>query len=328
MGFNLTSYDRRDTNPGLFDTPDFDGQARLVDYVANILLAECNIFSVGVDYLQEEATSTFAPLVGQYNSGVWVQDEVRLADRWFATAGFRWDDHSSAGQAETYRFTNLIRLKETGTDVHSTIATGFRAPALAESKVTFGFGANPDLRPEQVRGIDVGATQTFCGGKFVLDGTYYRNRFRNLIQFDFPTFRLENIGSARASGVEVTGTWIMECCTTISAGYTLTDTINLETGEELARRPRHKANLVLSHDLLAGNGRVNLYFYYVGDRLDFAGGPTLEDYVLVNLSSSLRLTPCCELFVRMDNVLDQDYHEAGGFGTPGINGFGGVNLVW
>jgi vitamin B12 transporter len=34
------------------------------------------------------------------------------------------------------------------------------------------------------------------------------------------------------------------------------------------------------------------------------------------------------VFGRVENVLDEDYEEAGGFGTPGVSAFGGVKLVF
>ncbi|MCA9163508.1 MAG: TonB-dependent receptor [Planctomycetales bacterium] len=327
VGFNFTDYDRSDTHPQ-FQDPRFMGQAKQFDYVANLTLLENNWLTAGLDYLDEQASSTSVTQRTQNNVGLWVQDAWSLAEIWTATAGVRFDDHSAAGRAQTYRFTNLVQVPDTNLQFHGTIGTGFRAPALAQN---FFPGGNPGLRPERSKGWDIGATHTFSDGRFTLDATYYRNDFTDLIDFDPITFIQRNIASARASGVEVIGTWMMSPRTTVSANYTLTDTRDLQFQEELPRRPQQKASLTVSRTWLDNRARGNLYVFYVGERLDFAsrfGGTVLDDYVLVNLTGNYQLNRHWELFARLDNALNQHYQEAGGFGAPGIAGYGGMNLVW
>lgn len=69
----------------------------------------------------------------------------------------------------------------------------------------------------------------------------------------------------------------------------------------------------------------------VGDRLDLPvryGGTVLDNYLLLNLSGSYQLGPNWELFGRIDNVTNEQYIEALGFGTPGIAGYAGLNVIW
>jgi len=324
FGFNYTNYDRRDTDPGLFGIPRFLGHTRLFDYQANLLLLENNTFTVGADYLDEGARDTFTPTRSQTMASIYFQDQIALADQWFTTVGCRWDEHSEAGPASTYRVTTLYRLPSTQTAFHGTIGTGFRAPALAE----VAFGPPGGLRPERSKGWDVGIEQPI-GERFLVDATYFRNDFTDLIQFDFATFTLANIGSAFSSGVELTGLYQLNACTSLSANYVYNYTYDRDTGLELRRRPRDKASLKINRSLFCGRADVSASVLYFGRRLDSSDGSIyLDDYFLMNVAGSYNLNEHWQLFARVDNVLDQDYEEVWGYGTPGISFYGGARLVW
>ncbi|MCO6458156.1 MAG: TonB-dependent receptor [Pirellulaceae bacterium] len=321
VSLNLTDYARRDTSAFAF-VPAFDGQTRTVNYRADLLLTENNTFSVGTGYLNEDAATDAA--YSQHNAHVFLLDEQQWGERFYLTFGYRWDDWNTAGPAQTYRLTGLLRFDETGTAVRSSLGTGFRAPALAENLFEFG---NPDLRPEQSRGWDVGLEQQLFGDRVLLSGTYFRNDFTDLIVFDFNTFSLQNVGRARTSGVEVVANWQADAKTTLGATYTLTDTLDLDADRPLLRRPRDKASLQIHRRLCCDRALLSGYLLYVGDRLD-TGDAVLDRYLTVNVSGHYELTPTCRLIFRGDNLFDEQYEEVNGFGTPGISGYGGLSLVW
>jgi vitamin B12 transporter len=56
------------------------------------------------------------------------------------------------------------------------------------------------------------------------------------------------------------------------------------------------------------------------------GDVHLPSYALANVAVSYDLTDNFQLFARINNLLDKQYQEVFGFGTPGISGFGGVEL--
>lgn len=324
IGFNLVDYRREDTDPGLFVPPRFQGQSRQVDGQWNFLLTDTNTFTAGVQHYVEDASSTFNPLASQENFGIFLQDQWQLLENLYLGAGVRWDDNSRAGKAETYRANGIYTVLETNTDFHGSIGTGFRAPALAENLFAFG---NPNLRPEQSKGWDVGATQRFFEDQFSIDATYFRNDFEDLIVFDFNTFSLENVGRARASGVELTGDWLVTEATTLYANYTYTDTKDLETGQQLLRRPRDKYSVGFDQYLWARTARLGGRVFFVGDRLD-TGNNVLDQYTIVNVNGSYYFSPQAELFARIDNVFNEKYEEIRGFGVQGIAGYAGLNLLW
>jgi vitamin B12 transporter len=65
----------------------------------------------------------------------------------------------------------------------------------------------------------------------------------------------------------------------------------------------------------------------VGERLD-TGNRILSPYQLFNINGSYYFSDRAELFARIDNVADERYEEIFGFGTVGIAGYAGMNLLW
>lgn len=323
VGFSLNDAFRRDTDaPPIFGVPRFDGQSRQVDWQMQMLLACNNVLVAGVDYYHEDASSSVNPQQGQFNRGYYVEDRIQVGERLFGTLGVRWDKHNQAGDAFTYRATTRYELFETNASLHASLGTGFRAPSLAEKIFV---GGNPALEPEVSKGWDVGLRQQLTDDWWA-DATFFRSDYENLIEFDFNTFTSQNIGLARASGVELASGFLLHDDTNVVIAYTFNDTLDVAFGGTLPRRAQQKGSVTVSRDVLEGLGRLNFYALYVGHRLDFAqrfGGARLDDYWLLNLSATVDLNDCWQFYARLDNLLDEDYEEAGGLDTPGIAGVAG-----
>ena len=323
VGFSLADFDRRDTDPG-FAPSMYLGQTRVFDYQSNLLLTEHNQFTVGASYQHEQASSDQDPLASQFSSAVYLQDQFTLAGRLHTTAGVRWDDYSTAGQANTYRITSVLQVDDNGLVLHGSLGTGFRAPALAENLFAFG---NPDLRPEFSRGWDVGIEKRMAQGTITVDATFFRNDFRDLIVFNpnsslGPFGALENVGSARSAGVELSARWLWSKDTSLSASYTFDDAVDTNSGSQLARRPRDSLLITLDHQFnqqLSGG----LVLMHVGNRNDVA--QQLAGYYKLDLQMAWTLNDRWRLLARIDNLLDQQYEEVFGYGTPGLGGFAGLS---
>ncbi len=330
VSLSLADYDRRDTDDAF--PSEFAGCSLFFDWQTNLQLTCTNLLTVGFDYMDEDASS-FAPTgfpvfaeASQYKSGIYVEDQQQLADRWFTTIGFRWDDWNTAGPADTYRLTSLYRLDETATSFHGTIGTGFRAPSLAENLFPFG---NPNLRPERSRGWDVGATQSLLEGRVVVEATYFRNDITDLILFDLNTFTLENIGQARTHGVEVIGRWSVTDDALITANYTRTDTLDADTNAPLVRRPRDKGSVGISSYFLDRRAYADLTMWMVGPRTDTRDGrQVLGGYAVVNAAGYYNLSDRVQLFGRVDNLFQKRYEQITGFSTGGLLAVAGVRCTW
>ena len=80
---------------------------------------------------------------------------------------------------------------------------------------------------------------------------------------------------------------------------------------------------------------VSLGCIYVGERQDAYYSSTeyvtveeeLPGHVIFNLAASWDVSETVTLFGRVDNLLDKDYEELAGYGTPGLSGYGGVKIT-
>jgi vitamin B12 transporter len=258
----------------------------------------------------------------------YAQHRLQILGRLTLSAGARLDHHKEFGSHATYRGTAAYLLEETDTKLRGTIGTGFKSPSLFQLFSSFG---DPTLKPEESTGWDAGIDQNLLGRRVSASATYFHNDFKNLIDFNSATFRYSNIGRAETHGVELALRVQPIAPLEVRLTYTFTDTEDKSTGEDLPRRARHRAALRADYALTDAL-RVNASLIYTGRRkdLDFSTFPattiTLPDYSLLHLAASYRISEHVELFVRVDNVLDRNYHEVNGFGTPGTAAYGGGSI--
>lgn len=294
----------------------------------------------GLETEQEEGSSElfsdgpFGPFESNFDdrsarsNGYYAQVQLTPGEVFFSTLGVRLDDHSQFGNEVTYRVAPGLNFESSGTRFISSIGTGYKAPSLYQLYSQYG---SEDLEAEESLSIDAGIEQSLLDDKLLLGATYFWNDFDNLITFEPDTFLFRNIAEARSNGIELFSQ--LQVCENMSANlsYTLTDTEDKSTGEDLLRRPRHKfaASLLAKP---AENLRVNLDLTYTGlrDDNDFSSFPAsrheLAGYTLVNLAAYYDLTQKVQLFARVENLLDQEYEQVLGFGTAGLSAFGGFKV--
>lgn len=348
---SLVNNTRRNQNPRdsvhPFESENGRFQSRLlhIDWQNTLFLHKDNALTFGIDHQKEQGESDYTsestwgiyeslfPLKKAATTGFYVQDQIRVSSRFFATAGLRLDEHSQSGRALTYRLAPAYILEKTGTKFKATFGTGFKSPSLYQlyAPGTFlGLIGNDNLRPEQSTGWDAGIEQKLSGETLRLDVTYFFQKYKDLIEFDFVQGFI-NIGRAESRGAEImllarpSADWLL------SGTYTLTEAKNKVTNTALLRRPRHKFTASLNHKFLR-KGNLNLSFLYTGERedMDFstwpAGRVTMPAYVLLKAAASFDLSHRIQLFCRLDNILDTKYEMVKGYGVPGFSVFLGTKI--
>ena len=122
----------------------------------------------------------------------------------------------------------------------------------------------------------------------------------------------------------------------IKLNYTYTSSIDKsknspDFGKKLLRSPTHRAALYADY-IISDRADVNLEIIYVGEKDDknFFTFPAqrinLEAYTLLNIAGHYRLFKFLKLFARVENLLDIDYEEVFGYGTPGLSAFAGLKV--
>ncbi len=316
-----------------------------IDWQNNVFLAPSQTLTFGADISQEQGESQYTSwsAYGPYDSpfprrtadqaGIYVQDQMKIANRFFATVGARLDRHSRAGTALTYRIAPSYFVDATKTRFKATFGTGFKSPSLYQlyAPGTFwGPIGNAALKPEESRGWDAGVEQMFLGGALTAGVTYFRDDFRNLIDFDFSRGYI-NIGRARTRGVEVFADAKSPDGILGRVSYTSLEAEDLDRGTALLRRPNTRLTARIDVPFLRrfAAGAAAAYTGARHDK-DFSGGEAREvvlaPYVLLDASLSYRLGAETRLFLRLDNILDAKYETVYGYGTARFSVYGGIKL--
>jgi vitamin B12 transporter len=333
VGGSWVSQSREDTSS--VGNSSFESLLQKLEWQNDMYLGNANIVTAGIEAQQESAESTYESFgyVDQFNRktakhrSAYVQDILSTGPL-TTTVGGRVDSYDSFGTENTWRVAPSYDIAATGTRFKGSYGTGFKAPSLFQLYSSYG---SPELNPETSQGWDAGVEQKIAGDLLVVGATYFENQFDDLIDYDFVTMKYGNINQAETRGVEtfVTAQPVKEL--SVRAAYTYTDTENKITGDPLLRRPRNKVSLDTTYAFTAKlKGTVGVI--YVGERTDedFVTymPATLDGYMLVNLYASYDVRKNVTLFGRLENLFDEDYEQAIGYGTPGRAGYGGVKVTF
>ena len=317
----LSDSDSKGNDPDTeFNNFTIDNQSQTVLTLLDFSLAEGATFTVGYSYEIREGVNRGNFEERRYVNAFFAQQQLALAENLFLTGGVRYDDDSDFGEAVTFRTTGSYLVDGLGTRIHASYGTGFKAPTFNE--LFFPNFGNPDLDAETSWGYDVGIEQSIAQGFAVVDVTFFHNEIDDLITFDSETFLASNIDEAKALGYE-TSLSVYPCDWFDAAtSYTYTDSENKATGRILPRRPRHRGVLSLTSRPIE-DLQLTATYVLVNSRRD-SDMSRLDNYEVLDLSTSYQLTENLKPFIRMDNVFDEDYEEVNGFGVAGFSVFAGI----
>jgi vitamin B12 transporter len=320
----------------------FEGDQWKIEWVSDLHLAPGQRLTFGAETESASAASkfrsesAFGPFQSEFpeesagTAGVFVSHRSEFGNAHVSIGG-RIDHHSRFGTEFTYRVAPSVRFA-TATRLKATYGTGFKSPTLFQMfDPEFG---NRGLSPETSWGWDVGIEQFLFGDRLGITVTWFDSEFEDVVGFRFPDGYL-NLQAARVDGLEVTVDVTPRRNLRLDATYTYTDAEEKdEEGEfrPLIRRPRHEASLSVDVDW---TDRVvtSLAIRRIGERedLDFGTFPakrvTLDPYTILRASGSLSVTESLRVFGRVENLLDEEYQEALGFGTPGRVVFVGLRAT-
>jgi vitamin B12 transporter len=255
-------------------------------------------------------------------------------------AGARHDDNSEFDDADTWRLEAVYALC-TGTRLRAAWGTAVKNPTFTERYGFYtNFIGNPDLQPEESESWELGLDQGWLEGRVQGALTLFHADLEDEIDgfvwdpagFGFTAANLD--GRSEREGVELSLSAALDAAWQLAASYTYTDASQPDGAggdmEELRRAP-HIGSLTLGWQ-----PRTDLQFslaaQYNGSQDDqfFPPWPEasrivgLDDYTLLNLTATWTVREGTELYLRGENLLDEDYEEVYGFGAPGAGGYLGL----
>ena len=270
IGYDLAKSANRNLRPygfiiqplGVLNTSDFTGTTLTADYVGTISFGLTgdlkNSFSVGAQSVTREEVQLQAygenfPGPGQptvnsgsltlgsesrirvISAGAFVQNMFDFKNRYFLTAGVRFDGSSVFGENLGVEVYPKVSLSYVISDesfwnpswgqlkLRGAWGQAGRAPGAFDKVRTWnpiGWGTipaflpnnvgNPDLGPERTTGIELGADGSFLGNRLSAEFTYYHQRttealfnVRQIPSMGFQQSQLANVGKMQNTGIEL-----------------------------------------------------------------------------------------------------------------------------
>lgn len=288
-----------------------------------------------VEQIDESAKFSYETQAAERSqSGFAAEYQGEFASQFFLSSNIRFDDKDAFDDATTYRLAAAYLWPASGTRLHGSYGKGITDPTFFELYGrTSDFIGNPDLKPEESLGWDLGVEQKFWQNRVTVDVTYFQADLTDKIVGSGNTVR-NDIGTSEREGVEVTVSAQVTPSLMVTGSYTYTDATDTQGQEEL-RRPSHAASLGVAYSFADGRGTINADAVYNGQMRDTdwknyllpAERVTMDDYLLVNVAASYKVQPNIELFGRIENALDTDYEEVFGYSTAPVAAYGGVRMT-
>ncbi len=196
-----------------------------------------------------DTDQVFQPEAQRTSYFFYMQDVWQLAQDWELTTGLRYDDYDDVGASTNPRLALVWRATDTLT-TKLLYGEAFRVPVFSELYVQSNYVAlgNPDLRPEQLRNVELGfAWQPRQDFSATLN--LYRFRIHDYIDFvaddSVPTFTAQNIGRIDGRGIEAEVRYSLTPQLSLLGNYAIQDTEDRMTGEPLGIAPEDEGYLRL-----------------------------------------------------------------------------------
>lgn len=276
-----------------------------VSWLNTLELGQRHSVLVGADWLEDQLHSNTAYTQdSRWNRGLLVQHRYR-GDLFSTELGARNDRNQQFGSHDTFNGALTWHLNPDN-DLILSYATGFRAPSFQDIYAPAGWGANPDLQPEESKSIEL-QWRSQLASDTRLEVSLYRSKIDNAIVAD-SSWTMQNLDRARIHGFEASlqqrlGDW------QANLGLSLIDPRDADTGHTLNRRARRTLSLDLDRQLGAfslGAGWQAVSSSYD----DVANERKLAGYGLLSVRGSWQASEEVQLALKVDNLLDKDYTRA------------------
>lgn len=254
--------------------------------------------------------------------------------------GLRRDDNSDFAGKTSWAAGLSWRIPDSALRLHASAGTGILNPQYYQLVGGYGTVGNPDLTPEENSSLDAGLEYSLPDGRGLIDVTWFRERLKDEIVYSAAPMpggaNYRNLdGTSRREGVEIAARYDLTDQLSVGAAYTYLDARNPD-GSVAVRRPRHELGLNATLRTFGGRGWLSADLRHVADLRDTEWWhgwgnekvTRLPDFTVVNIAASYDLTDKARLTARVNNLLDESYHETWGYGTQGRTAWVGVEQRW
>ncbi|MEQ3649344.1 TonB-dependent receptor [Hyphomonas sp.] len=297
-----------------------EGDRVLYRYQGTLAINDSNTLAFGAEREETSANEQDSSI-----DSLFALYEFKPVEDLTLTGGLRVDDHETFGTETTGRVAAAWTATEQ-VSFKASWAQGFKAPSIFQSTYICTFCGltepNANLEPETSEAFDIGVQWQSSDQRLILGATAFDQETENLIDFSY-TAGYDNIALVDSQGIELTGAYTITDWLGVAASYTFIDAEDGD-GNELTRLPENTGNVSVSVDPDGPfSGAVLVQYNSEEANTD---GSELDSWTRVDLTGSYDLNETVELYGRIENLLDEEYQQILGYGTPGLSGSVGIRL--
>ncbi|NMA47408.1 MAG: TonB-dependent receptor [Lentisphaerae bacterium] len=345
LRYSWTRSDRYNSNAPQGNTYRFTGDTRELNWQGTLHINERNDLTAGVNYATEHARNyEFYDWFGGAVKGsgktidrhhrttsYYLSYQTEPIDNLFVNLNTQYLEHSAFGGEWTGDGAARYLIEPTGTTLKASVGKGYRSPSVYELYAALPgmLLSNPDLEPETSRTWDLGFEQELLDKTLTIGSTYFENRIDDFINYIYdPNTWMGQYqqvdGRRRIRGFESFVAWRPLDVLSLRLTHTY-QRARTEDGSKAVYTPKQKVGADVTWRPLAdGPIGVNLGGVYIGSRWA-SNVEKLDDYVLMHATLSYDFSKALSAYLRVDNLLNENYTVTPGFKTYGRCYYVGLN---
>lgn len=298
-----------------------------VSWYQSAALFKGNRITVGVDYqlFGGEAWSQFPSSrvdivnTSEHEIAEYLDFRQTIGKRLTLDIGIRNDSHSQTG-SEWIPQAGISVILPHSSNLKAMISKGFRNPTIRE---LYMFGPqNPNLLPEEMMNYELSFCQHLMDNNLIYGVNVFYIDGSNMIQTIYANGKPLNVNSGEIEnwGAEANILYRFNSQLSSSANYSW-----LRMKYPVVAAPEHKLYADISYTKKRWILSTGVQF--VNGLYKSLSPETKERFLLWNMRGSYRFSPLVELFIRGENLLNQDYEINAGYPMPGATIIGGVKFT-
>ena len=295
-----------------------EGKRELIRYQGNIEVNEFNKIAFGLESEESKVDIDESTIDGSF-----LLYEFRPNSKIIISTGIRNDDHEGFGSKTTRRISGTFKPSD-NLIIRSSWGEGFKVPTIFQSTY-FCCGAtsaNSSIRPETSTSYDFGFELFFNEMNSNFSITYFDQDINDQINFSFGVGGYENIDKVNSEGFEIALDYQISKLMSLYLNYSYIDSVD-GNGSSLfyVAKDSGEAGLIYeSNNSYSGS----IIARYNGSESSSYG--KIDSWIRFDINGSYRLSSTNELYFRIENLLDEEYQQIFGYGTPERSGFIGLRV--
>ena len=293
-----------------------EGKRELIRYQGNIEVNEFNKVAFGLESEESKVDVDESTIDGSF-----LLYEFRPNSKIIISTGIRNDDHEGFGSKTTRRISGTFKPSD-NLIIRSSWGEGFKVPTIFQSTY-FCCGAtsaNSSIRPETSTSYDFGFELFFNEMNSNFSITYFDQDINDQINFSFGVGGYENIDKVNSEGFEIALDYQISKLMSLYLNYSYIDSVD-GNGSSLfyVAKDSGEAGLIYEPN---NSYSGSIIARYNGSESSSYG--KIDSWIRFDVNGSYKLSGTNELYFRLENLLDEEYQQIFGYGTPERSGFIGL----